>query len=590
MNYENMQLEMDVVTQQPVLAKTFAPQPLISYPERASRTSGGLFSMLGACIVGICIIIFFFPFGCIGFMFYPCCSLKGRGKFLGILRSCFKQCCCRCDCVSPLTLYQAMLRYEEDPLMSSQDLITSVRKNKFMIAILETLTMQLPSFFFTFLPSGSLREKFGKLLPSSSVLASDYDIMLVPDAVIVGENGVSGESPSPVFRALRAPKEHSEGYLWLKLEDKYLLQWEKHCLRRHIDGEGCSLLSSTNIHEVISHVLSNSKEIASAVEQRYCALGKDTRVALERSGPAMTLKIGTLTKNKLMLCGCTCSSEVRERLLFHADFTLALHCSYWPSEALGFFDNNRRRNWPPEAAVNTIRRLGIHVVPKQSTNELVKLTLEQAEYTTYGRSPGLEWRYSFSQAEIILSDHIPHQARTAYLAFKAINKRHLNRKGRPMGSYVLKCILLSVVEEKRIEFWEENNEEITTEVLMDMLNRLKDYFEQQRCPNYWLPNACLFAGSLSGSDIIRKERLLAEILESPKKYIADQWLEYTRCLRVKCCYCGSSGWIPQFIESGEVGDMPIEHANFCCSCNYKYKDSGPLCGGACDAGQDMMVY
>ena len=92
--------------------------------------------------------------------------------------------------------------------------------------------------------------------------------------------------------------------------------------------------------------------------------------------------------------------------------------------------------------------------------------LEQAEHTTYGQSPGLEWRYSFSQAEMILSDNIPAPARSAYLSFKAINKRHLNMKGREMGSYALKCILLSVVESKNAQFWEGMHGDIAVQTLM----------------------------------------------------------------------------------------------------------------------------
>ena len=60
-------------------------------------------------------------------------------------------------------------------------------QNKYLISILNALHGVYPEFFFTYLPTGSLREGFGKLIPSRSVLATDYDIMLVPDAVTVGK-------------------------------------------------------------------------------------------------------------------------------------------------------------------------------------------------------------------------------------------------------------------------------------------------------------------------------------------------------------------------------------------------------------------
>jgi len=71
------------------------------------------------------------------------------------------------------------------------------------------------------------------------------------------------------------------------------------------------------------------------------------------------------------------------------------------------------------------------------------LFLGQTESTTFGQSPGLEWRYSFSQAEIM----------TAYLAFKAMVKRHLNIREGKISSYALKCIMFSVVEKKKPDYW-----------------------------------------------------------------------------------------------------------------------------------------
>ena len=67
-------------------------------------------------------------------------------------------------------------------------MIQSVTHNRFIIAVLEILSIKLPEYFFTFLPTGSLREGFGKKIPSSSVLATDYDMMLIPDAVGVGQS------------------------------------------------------------------------------------------------------------------------------------------------------------------------------------------------------------------------------------------------------------------------------------------------------------------------------------------------------------------------------------------------------------------
>ena len=64
--------------------------------------------------------------------------------------------------------------------------MAELSQNRYMFSILEDLYKSYPDFFFTYLPTGSLREGFGKVIPSTSILATDYDIMLVPDAVTVG--------------------------------------------------------------------------------------------------------------------------------------------------------------------------------------------------------------------------------------------------------------------------------------------------------------------------------------------------------------------------------------------------------------------
>ena len=92
------------------------------------------------------------------------------------------------------------------------------------------------------------------------------------------------------------------------------------------------------------------------------------------------------------------------------------------------------------------------------------LYLEQAECTTYGKTPGLEWRYSFSQPEIILSKYLPAPARTAFLAFKALVKRHFNRSSGKISSYSLKCIMYRVVEKLPKEFWENDECEIVEDI------------------------------------------------------------------------------------------------------------------------------
>ena len=95
----------------------------------------------------------------------------------------------------------------------------------------------------------------------------------------------------------------------------------------------------------------------------------------------------------------------------------------------------------------------------------------------FGRSPGLEWRYSFSQAELILCKTLPKAAKTAFIGFKAmikkyVNMRHCSSKKLRVGenpmkirSYVMKSIMLRYVQENYVEAWNEADNDEAVELI-----------------------------------------------------------------------------------------------------------------------------
>ena len=102
--------------------------------------------------------------------------------------------------------------------------------------------------------------------------------------------------------------------------------------------------------------------------------------------------------------------------------------------------------------------------------------LDLPDNSMIGRSPGLEWRYSFSQAELIMCKELPKAAKTAFVGFKAMVKKYINmseskrkrgRKGQrevKIRSYAMKCILLHYVEEKEKDFWTGDEDELVEKV------------------------------------------------------------------------------------------------------------------------------
>ena len=128
-----------------------------------------------------------------------------------------------------LSVKDAILRYNEQKIITANELHKKLKEDKFLDLILNLLNGQNSRFFFKILLSGSLREGFRKPLPSTSILGSDYDLMLIPDGVEVAESSqINVATPghvAPLFEAISDPNQNPEtpsDYVWLKLLDPAL--------------------------------------------------------------------------------------------------------------------------------------------------------------------------------------------------------------------------------------------------------------------------------------------------------------------------------------------------------------------------------
>ena len=193
-----------------------------------------------------------------------------------------------------------------------------------------------------------------------------------------------------------------------------------------------------------------------------------------------------------------------------------------------------------------------------------------------GTSAVLEWRYSFSQAEMVLSDHVPQAARTSYLAFKAVIKTHINRvfdaKGlsHKIPSYALKTILFYELENLSVDF---NTKGIEEKFFWILFESLQQKIESKKCPHFWIKSLDLFS-DMKGTDFeFMKDRLI-RIKERPIEYIASEWLEWNRYMRQHCC---ASCIEPYKLKRKVVGD-DFEPLPCCCSVSLvnrkKEKDEG----------------
>ena len=252
---------------------------------------------------------------------------------MNLLHCFYRRCCFRLDCASKLNSNEAIMRYIEEPPLEPQDFIDQVTSNKYIKCILNSFARKLPEYFLSILPSGSLREGLGKILPSTSVLASDFDIMLVPDAALVGHSNKTYDGDeSPLFATVES-KEIEEGFLWLRLENEYMLQWKDLCIRRQTEGEGYSYLSSHKVHDLIEKTFNTNAWLPVAANS-IIENGTNVKVDVKQNGPALTIKV---TGKGLQACGMKCCRSLwkcceknQDEIIFYCDLTFSFHCPEWP--------------------------------------------------------------------------------------------------------------------------------------------------------------------------------------------------------------------------------------------------------------------
>ena len=158
--------------------------------------------------------------------------------------------------------------------------------------------------------------------------------------------------------------------------------------------------------------------------------------------------------------------------------------------------------------------------------------------TTFDQAPILEWRYSFSQPEIVLSDCIPPVAKKAFVALKAINKYHLKSESdleeeKDIESYVLKTILLRTVERHPRDDWA--TMDLGT-IFLEMLDGLHKALDSGHCSHFWIESINLLKDYPQERLAVLADKV-AKIQKKPNEYVADNWLELTRCIQKNCCYC-----------------------------------------------------
>ena len=171
---------------------------------------------------------------------------------------------------------------------------------------------------------------------------------------------------------------------------------------------------------------------------------------------------------------------------------------WWLSDE--FFTRHRRYNWPPKAMFDDIRRYGLHLVPVgapgSSTEEL-------------------QWRLSFSRAEVLIASHLTDSQRCAVIAFK-ICKTALGEDGKVIKSYFIKTALFWLCEQTQTEEWKS-----VTQVVLKLLDYLDEAVRKGNLPCYFWSRINLLR-FVSGADRKAMKKALKTIRQYYRRLLAHE--------------------------------------------------------------------
>ncbi|KAL5007368.1 hypothetical protein ScPMuIL_016174 [Solemya velum] len=168
----------------------------------------------------------------------------------------------------------------------------------------------------------------------------------------------------------------------------------------------------------------------------------------------------------------------------------------WPPSAKEWLHRIRPSNYPPPDLIASTAKAGIHIVP-----------------TGHKASPyrDIEWRFSFSSAELYLVHRWPNTASKCYILLKLLKNEIGNEMpslGKTLCSYHLKTLMFWIVEETGIKFWSEHS---LVDCLLFALRRLLEWIENGYIPHYFFRDNNLFeseTGTRKQMDLIRVLRKL----------------------------------------------------------------------------------
>ena len=207
--------------------------------------------------------------------------------------------------------------------------------------------------------------------------------------------------------------------------------------------------------------------------------------------------------------------------IFHSDLpnvdqVFYSSCSTWPPNAQTWVDRKRRSKWPPKEIIRDIVSKGCRIVHKAHPSS---------------RDPDAEFRFSFSEAELILFNTISLDQKKCFIAFKALVKYGVCRSEFKamieidLSSYILETIFLWSCETIPADQWQTTNG--WAKCLFYMIDQLYACLKSKTLPGYFIPD-CNLMDSIELPQTFFQE--IVKLRSNPITY-AGSFLDSTKCFQ-----------------------------------------------------------
>lgn len=154
------------------------------------------------------------------------------------------------------------------------------------------------------------------------------------------------------------------------------------------------------------------------------------------------------------------------------DMVFALHSPDWPNQATEWLSRKRKFGYPSRQLIREIENYGVDVVAKSSDTGME-----------------LEWRLSFSIAEVKLVEKWNGMQKSCYRIFKTFHTDYLSHLG--ITSYSIKNIMFYLIERTNPGIWKPTK---LVKCLFLAIKSLKSALASKFCPHYFIKKNNLFRG------------------------------------------------------------------------------------------------